>query len=172
MDDWSLLVKAASDKAYKLANERGRLPEQIKVEADFTLDSSGRMRFGVSQRVSDHRPTARIEFALKPIKVPKGMNILTDCMFQESMQGRKKKTRAQVTKAVLYHRHGGYCAGCERYFENRNMTVDHIIARSKGGTEALSNLQLLCHACNQLKDDHSQEWFLARLQELGLVKHE
>jgi 5-methylcytosine-specific restriction endonuclease McrA len=33
------------------------------------------------------------------------------------------------------------------------MTLDHIVPRSKGGTKAIENIQLLCTACNNTKED-------------------
>lgn len=33
------------------------------------------------------------------------------------------------------------------------MTLDHIVPRSKGGTKAIDNIQLLCSACNGTKED-------------------
>lgn len=54
-------------------------------------------------------------------------------------------------KQTLFGRQEGYCAGCRGFFEARNFTVDHIVAQSKGGTDHLDNLQLLCGACNSMK---------------------
>ena len=44
-------------------------------------------------------------------------------------------------KRHLYGEQGGYCNGCEHHFEVRNFHVDHIIPRSKGGTDHISNLR-------------------------------
>ena len=33
-------------------------------------------------------------------------------------------------------------------FPFRNFTIDHIVPQSRGGTDHLENLQLLCGACN------------------------
>lgn len=33
------------------------------------------------------------------------------------------------------------------------MTADHILARSQGGVDGLSNLQTMCRPCNQKKDN-------------------
>ena len=45
------------------------------------------------------------------------------------------------------------CAGCRVLFPLRNFTVDHIIPRSRGGTDQLENLQLPRGACNSRKGD-------------------
>ena len=70
----------------------------------------------------------------------------------------------------LYGEQGGYCNGCEEHFPPRNLTVDHIIPRSKGGTDHISNLQMLCGACNSLKGDRPQEYLLACLTDKGWIK--
>lgn len=33
----------------------------------------------------------------------------------------------------------------------RYATLDHIVARTLGGSDALENLRVICHACNQQK---------------------
>ena len=58
---------------------------------------------------------------------------------------------------------GGNCNGCGTHFLPQHLTVDHIIARSKGGTNHLDNLQLLCGHCNSLKGDRPMEYLRARL---------
>ena len=55
--------------------------------------------------------------------------------------------------------------GCRHEFPFRNFTVDHVIPRPRGGTDYLDNLQLLCGACNMVKDELTQEYLLARLSE-------
>ena len=71
-------------------------------------------------------------------------------------------------KHTLFGKQEGRCAGCETVFPFRNFTVDHIVARSKGGHDHIDNLQLLCNACNSQKGSRSQEEFLVRLQAAGL----
>ena len=69
---------------------------------------------------------------------------------------------------TLYGQQEGLCNGCLTHFPFRNMTVDHIVAQSQGGSHHLENLQLLCNFCNSLKGAKSQAYLIARLQELGV----
>ena len=69
---------------------------------------------------------------------------------------------------TLYGRQEGICTGCQVMFPFRNMTVDHVIPQSKGGTDHLDNLQFLCAACNSMKGAQSQEAFIAKLKATGL----
>ncbi len=72
-----------------------------------------------------------------------------------------------TNKKFLYGEQSGYCLGCGEHFHSRNLTIDHIIPQSKGGTDHLSNLQLLCGACNSTKGAETQEVLLIRLLHKG-----
>ena len=69
-----------------------------------------------------------------------------------------------ANKRQLYGEQEGNCAGCVVHFEARNLEVDHIIARGKGGTDHIGNLQLLCGSCNRIKGDRGMEYLRAKLQ--------
>ncbi len=66
-------------------------------------------------------------------------------------------------KKTLYSQQGGNCAGCKTHFEIRHFDVDHIIARAKGGTDHIDNLQLLCGSCNSIKGARSMEYLKTKL---------
>ncbi len=66
-------------------------------------------------------------------------------------------------KKTLYGYQGGHCNGCSEHFKPQNLTVDHIIPRSSGGTDHLENLQLLCGHCNSVKGNRGMEYLIARL---------
>ena len=70
----------------------------------------------------------------------------------------------QTHKATLYGHQGGDCAGCGEHFKPQHLEVDHIVARSKGGTDHIENLQLLCGHCNRTKGDRGMAYLRAKLQ--------
>ena len=51
----------------------------------------------------------------------------------------------------------------------RNLEVGHIIPQSRGGTDHLDNLQLLCGWCNRVKGDRTQEYLVAQLADMGIA---
>ena len=68
-------------------------------------------------------------------------------------------------KHVLFGKQEGRCGGCEMDFPFKIFEVDHMIAQSKGGTDHIDNLQLLCSHCNRMKGNNDQAYLKARLKE-------
>lgn len=59
----------------------------------------------------------------------------------------------------LYGEQEGVCIGCDTHFPFRVMDVDHILPKSRGGTDHPDNLQLLCSGCNRSKGNKTMaEW--------------
>ena len=52
------------------------------------------------------------------------------------------------------------CAYCG---SGKNLTIDHVVPRCKGGTDFTKNVVCCCHSCNQSKS-HSpwEEWYLSQ----------
>ena len=71
-------------------------------------------------------------------------------------------------KHVLFGQQEGLCNGCKGDFPLKLFEVDHRVPRSRGGTDHLDNLQLLCSSCNRIKGDRPHEYLLARLAEIGV----
>ena len=88
-----------------------------------------------------------------------------------SLFGSRPRRRKNLSRerAALYKR-SQVCAGCQYPFRERNLTVDHVKPFDLGGSDDLSNFQLLCGACNSLKGKRSQEWFAFELKRQGLMR--
>jgi len=55
-------------------------------------------------------------------------------------------------KRRLFVDQKGYCAGaCGYQFAFEDLTMDHIVPRSLGGTNHITNFHLMCAPCNREK---------------------
>ena len=72
----------------------------------------------------------------------------------------------------LFGKQEGRCNGCQVDFPFRMFEVDHIVPRSRGGTDHLDNLQMLCSHCNRIKGDREQAYLITRLIEQGTLKRD
>ena len=70
-------------------------------------------------------------------------------------------------KHVLFGQQEGVCNGCRTEFPFRIFEVDHVVPQSRGGTDHLENLQLLCSSCNRIKGDRPIEYLAAQLAGMG-----
>lgn len=65
----------------------------------------------------------------------------------------QRKALGRGRFAATYRRQGGLCAICHGWFTIEQMTRDHIVPRSKGGSPQWNNIQLTCGPCNAAKGD-------------------
>ncbi len=63
-------------------------------------------------------------------------------------------------REYLLHKWQRKCAYCGK--KGMPLQIDHIVPRSKGGTDRASNLTLACERCNQAKGDQDVQDFLKR----------
>lgn len=56
-----------------------------------------------------------------------------------------------MSRHNIFKRDGGKCQYCGT---NRDLTLDHVIPRSKGGKSSWTNLVTACKKCNSLKGDY------------------
>jgi len=71
-----------------------------------------------------------------------------------------KEDRRRFRKEVLV-RDSYICYICKLSLRPGDATVDHILSRSKGGTDLPDNLACCCKTCNSDKGDMDLEDFLA-----------
>lgn len=70
--------------------------------------------------------------------------------------GFEEKAHPDVRKAMkrrLIQMYGRKCFACGQTLTTDDLTIDHIVARSQGGTGDQVNLQVLCKECNSAKAD-------------------
>lgn len=71
---------------------------------------------------------------------------------------RMGSSRTRRKKRLLIERDGGHCKFCNVQLTldinaPNQMSLDHVVPRSKGGSNDITNLQLLCRICNTAKAD-------------------
>jgi 5-methylcytosine-specific restriction endonuclease McrA len=74
----------------------------------------------------------------------------------------KSAAERAIVKKYLSKRDGKFCGICRRpVMRIHDMTIDHIIEKSKGGTNDISNLQIAHAECN-FKKSRTQSPYLKR----------
>jgi site-specific DNA-methyltransferase (adenine-specific) len=76
----------------------------------------------------------------------------------------------QTYTHTIFGLQDGRCNGCQILFPFSNMTVDYIVAKSKGSAETPDNLQLLCSGCKLMKGRGTQEQLIQKLEDEGILK--
>lgn len=102
---------------------------------------------------------------LVKMRLEKEMGMFYDVIHRTDIPKRSEKLpKYRTHKHTLYGYQQGNCNGCGTHFPFVNLTVDHIIPKSKGGTDHQENLQLLCNYCNSLKGTGTQAELKAKLK--------
>ena len=85
---------------------------------------------------------------------------------EEAVSKRKKFNKSE--RKEIYNKTNGHCALCGKHISLENMTIDHIVPVSKGGTNEMSNLQPTCLVCNRIKQDILPQEFMNKIWEIFL----
>jgi site-specific DNA-methyltransferase (adenine-specific) len=76
----------------------------------------------------------------------------------------KEVQPSESIKQRLYKQQDGKCNACGQDFEIRNLEIDHIIPKAKGGGDYYENYQLLCGSCNRIKGDRPMEYLRLKIE--------
>lgn len=60
--------------------------------------------------------------------------------------------RVELNRKNLFKRDGGKCVYCG---SNENLTIDHVLPKSRGGRTTWDNVVTACNPCNNKKDNKS-----------------
>ncbi|KAK3582196.1 hypothetical protein CHS0354_023732 [Potamilus streckersoni] len=71
---------------------------------------------------------------------------------------------SQSIKEKLFIAQRNCCNACGVEFEIRNLEIDHIIPKAKGGGDYFENYQLLCGSCNRIKGDRPMEYLRIKIR--------
>lgn len=77
-----------------------------------------------------------------------------------------RRILSTAAKNEIYDKAKHYCSICGKPLSYKDMTVDHIVPLSRGGTNEKSNLRCVCGMCNTLKDnrlDHEMYYGMANI---------
>jgi hypothetical protein len=68
-------------------------------------------------------------------------------------------------RQIVYDKCGGHCAYCGKEIDCKDMQVDHVHPKHKGGSDDIDNLMPACRACNFRKGTLSVEHFRREIQD-------
>lgn len=73
------------------------------------------------------------------------------------------------TRQRVYERDSGQCTRCRGIVTMATCHIDHIIPLSRGGTNELQNLRVLCRRCHVLRADGKHRGMIASALRDGVI---
>jgi site-specific DNA-methyltransferase (adenine-specific) len=93
--------------------------------------------------------------------------LFKDFVATDQIPKRSDLTEVQPSQSIkprLYKEQNGKCNACGQDFELRNLEIDHIVPKAKGGGDYYENYQLLCGSCNRIKGDRPMEYLRLKIE--------
>lgn len=54
----------------------------------------------------------------------------------------------------LLEMYGPYCWYCRKYLSKKDRTIEHLVAKRDGGSNAIDNLRIACYYCNHSRHNN------------------
>ena len=67
----------------------------------------------------------------------------------------KQRVNTSFNRSNVYLRDNYICQYCKQMFSYKDLTLDHVIPKSKGGKTEWSNIVSACRKCNNDKESHT-----------------
>ena len=67
----------------------------------------------------------------------------------------KRRTNTSFSRSNVYCRDNYICQYCRQMFSYKELTIDHVIPKSKGGKTEWTNVVSACKKCNNNKGSHT-----------------
>jgi len=67
------------------------------------------------------------------------------------------KKQPKFNRINIFRRDGGYCQYCGKSFPKQELTIDHVVPKSRGGTSIWENVVCCCGKCNRKKGGRTPE---------------
>lgn len=106
-------------------------------------------RIKIPNGESDWKKPAGFSYVPKGMKYDKATRGYIN--IHQEFQRWKKTTDYQKWRRKQFLYQGGLCWYCQAFLKGRRVHVEHVIPRSKGGTNNKKNLVLACADCNKEK---------------------
>lgn len=71
-------------------------------------------------------------------------------------QSTRNSFQKKKIRNALYYKYKGQCSICKQCVPFEEVTIEHVVPLSKGGTWAMPNLRIAHKDCNQDKGDLTQ----------------
>ena len=114
------------------------------------------------KKVKDHAPKKTSGFIIEELLKPEpNPGVISDPIPIPAQQTKEIRSEDMSKRIVFpqeirlkaYNQSEGRCVYCGRFVPFEEMTIDHIVPLSKGGTNYEKNLQCCCKECNLMKQD-------------------
>ena len=127
------------------------------------------------KKVKEHAPKKTSGFMIEELSKPESNpGVISDpipmpAQHVKEIQSEDMSKRIvfpQETRMSVYNQSEGRCVYCGRFIPFDEMTIDHIVPLSKGGTNYEKNLQCCCKECNLMKQDLLECDFYKKMKEI------